>query len=134
MLTVRHATGDDIPYVLDSFVHEFASSVYADGLSWTQVRKLILDCTDSGFSVHVLCESETPEEIMAWCLKRNAGEVAWVHTKGKYRRHGVARELLHQLGVERGKIKTPFIPSPAFAREARKHGWNLCHRPWMGSA
>ncbi len=137
MLTVRPATGDDFAYVLDSFVHEFSASVYADGLSRSRVRRLILDAWDAGFSTWIMCEPETPDEIVAWALVRTPTinrEVAWVHTKGIYRRHGIARELLVRLGVARGKVLTPFIPSPKFAREARKHGWNLCHRPWMGSA
>ena len=132
MLTVRPATGDDSAYVMDSFVHEFGASVYADGLGRGRVRRLMLDCWGAGFAPSVLYESDTPDEIIAWCMHRHDA-VAWVHVKGIYRRHGMAKELLGRLGIAKGKILTPFVPSPAFAREARRHGWNLCHRPWIGS-
>lgn len=137
MLKLRDITQDDVPFILDSFTEEFSQSVYASGLTRSRVRKLLHDMLFDGWGsiAQVLCESDTPDEIIAWVAHRlDSGgvDVIWVHTKGIYRRKGFAKMLLGMVGVRPGNVKTPFIPSPKFARLARQHGWNLLHRPWMG--
>jgi GNAT superfamily N-acetyltransferase len=135
MLTPRPAGQDDLPFILDSFTNEYSRSVYADGLARTQVRQLMVTILSRpDWNCTVLCESDVADEILAYTVWRDPHHVAWLHVKGRYRHQGIARRLLAAIEAVPGAIKATFIPSPAFARSVRSHGWNLLHRPWQGIA
>lgn len=137
MIAARPATADDIPFVLDSWRRDFTKSVYAQGLTHAEVRGLMAKLLHSRhWNCSILHETDVPGEIICWAVWHSQREVAWIHTKGIFRRKGMAKRLHAAIcnGDQslRGDIMTQFIPSPAFARRARAKGWNLLHRPWAG--
>ena len=132
MITIRKANTSDEAFILDSFVEEFRASVYCDEVPRTLIRGLLLEKIYSpSWNVTILCDDETEDEIIAYVVWKDSQHIAWVHVKGIYRRQGFAKQILREINADKGRIKTPFIPSPEFSRGVRKAGWNLLHRPWM---
>lgn len=142
MLIARPATVDDVAYILKSFVLGFRGSPYAEGLTHSQIRGLMVALLESAsWNATCLVESEVPDEIISFVVWKSPTEIAWIHTKGRFRPvKGMAKRLLTMIGAKAfeapfgvARIKTPFVPSPQFSRRARARGWILLHRPWMGA-
>lgn len=133
MLTARPATESDLPYVLNSFVQEYKRSPYADGLTRSQVRALLVAILQKAdWACSILCESEIPDEILSFIVWKSPTEIAWLSTKGLFRHKGLAHQMLTAIGATPGRIKTTFLPTPAFSRSVRAKGWTLLHRPYLG--
>jgi len=135
MLIVRPATDGDLAFVLDSFVLDYRSVPYVEGLTRSQVRQLMVSLLSAGWTCSILCDDGEPEEIIAYAIHRAAQEIAWCHAKAPYRRHGMTRLLLAHVGTTRTRpIVTTFAPAPKLARVLRSSGWRLRHRPYLGIA
>lgn len=132
MLQIRNAEESDMAYVYDSFTRSMRDSVYCEGMSHRDVRELLARLlAGQTWLCTVMVDSQSPDTIIAYVVWKTTTDVAWLQVRGTFSGLGIGHKLLAQIGVSRGVINTPFIPSPAFSRTCRRHGWFLHHRPWM---
>ena len=133
MITTRPATPEDLPYILDTFARSYRQAPCAEGLGHRQVRELLVRyLLDPAWATTILADDEVPDEILAFVVWKTPSTIAWIQTKGPYKRRGLATKLLTTIGAHRGRaIRTPFVPSPAACRALRSKGWPLLHRPWI---
>jgi len=133
MLTIRPYTPDDLPLILDSFVRDYVRVPYVAGLTRSQVRGLMVSLLSApGWTCSVLCDDETPDEIIAYAVHRGPQEIAWCHSKGIYRGRKLTLQLLTAVGCTRAlAVMTPFMPDPKAARALHARGWRLRFRPWI---
>lgn len=99
MLTFRHANESDYPYVIDSFYHGFRGEPWAQGCSadfLTGTMRSLLD--NPAWQCTVLCESDTPTEILGYVVWRDPQTIAWICVKRAVQDNGFAKKLLATIG------------------------------------
>lgn len=143
-VVVRPATFDDVPFVMDSWLRSFGKGrtwVFrgVDGARfYDNHRKIVEELVARSF-VLVACLAEVPDALLGWaCAEKDC--LHYMYVKNKYRRKGVATEMLKSVrhfmnGIDRcshqtGQWKrfTPgqkllFSPAHAFYKPTgEKHG------------
>lgn len=144
-LSIRVGEAGDIPYVLDSFVDTYSRAPHAHGASRELLASLMEPLLSSpDWRIAVATPYWDPTVIVGYIVYRPAPDlsIAWVHTRGPWRRRGVARLLLAHagLGLEKARgveLEVPFMvqrvsaKQPALVDIARKHHVTVRFRPYL---
>jgi GNAT superfamily N-acetyltransferase len=128
-IKVRPGKPDERALAIDSFCQSFRDAPVAEGASRGTLAALFLTYLDS-WRYLVAVEPES-QEVLGFIVASSQGAIAWLQVKAPYRQRGVARALLDEADVCRGKVLTPFMPGGGIVAQLREKGYRLCHRPWM---
>lgn len=125
----RDGRESDRNHVLDTFAREYGKTAHGKPMGEALKRKLLTTLIESPrWTLTIACPAEG-DEIYGWILHRGH-DVAWLHVKDFWRRHGFARALLRRVGVGR-HVGTPFLPCRVVDEWAVSSGIRIQHEPHM---
>ncbi len=131
----RDAQISDMSFVYDSFCHEYKKSPFSENVPIGILISKLNSLLDM-YKITILCIEEIPDEIIGYII-HNEDNIAWVHTKGIYRKQGFAKMLLlhvvpHLLPIPapRLDIVTPFW-NPKLLPFVNNLNINIRFRPYI---
>lgn len=127
-LTISRARPDDIPFVIQSWLRAYRRSPWAgvipNNLYDQTYGETINQLFNRGLRVKVLQNAANPGLIVAWIayevLPRGEIVVHFLFTKPLYRKKGLAKALLADIGANDGSFLYTFkTPAARYFRSAR---------------
>lgn len=137
MLVFRDAEPDDYALVADSFWKAVRECPSVWGCRREFVVKMLSDVIiKPEWHVSILCDDNTPDEILCWGVYKSPSCIFWIGRKPRYKGLGFVEAMLKHIGVpsvEQGtwhEISCPILP-PGLLIPAHKKGLRLVQRPYL---
>lgn len=132
IMIFREPTPDDFPLIADSFWRSSIESCPGVGRLFL-VSMLERVIRDPVWKISILCDEETPDEILCWAIYRNRSEVFWIATVPRYAVLGLhlGRKMFEHIGIKDGSTVACVIIPKAVWSLANRHRIRLLHRPYL---
>jgi hypothetical protein len=134
IISIRDYRLTDRKWVTDSFLHTFGPSAYGEGYD----AQFIIDLIDPlliTWNISVAVSEDDDNEVYGWICYKQPNQVAWIFTKGAFRKIGVAKALLKHSGLDTN-LRALFVAtkspdrSMSFYDFMKAHGYTIRFRPY----
>ncbi len=137
MLIFREPCPDDYSLVADSFWHGVRECPSTWGCPRSFVLKMLADVIiRPDWHVSILCDDNSPDEILCWAVHQGPSRIFWIGRKPRYKGLGFVEAMLKHIGVPTPppgtwhEISIPILP-PGLLVPAHKRGIKLVQRPYL---
>lgn len=134
-IAIRDGEATDHPFVKDTIRKSLLDySAYFKHLS-APIFGVLMDPIVAAHRLLVAMPVDSPADIIGFILFDPPAVVSFVYVRNDMRRGGVATALLHEAGIAKGDVETPFLTTKIngsnFPRLAEAKGYRVRFRPYL---
>lgn len=125
-IAIRHGTGSDYPFVLDSWLKSYSHSPRAAKLGHRYFSEMEHDARLllSRSELLLATDTDSTDVLFGWMCLEKPTYLHYVYVKHAARRRGIATELLHSSGLD-NRVEYTCKPHSKLEQKAKVLGWRF---------